>query len=620
MKERSIKDNFSNGKMFFSVLIYALTACTASKFGSNNQALSGESSSFSSSSDGGGGIIGGSSSSSSSTPAILLEVSSPPDNQIDTGAPVLTNTVVTVEGTCTYLGAASIIHVNFDNTSVMIAGTGLDANGNTACSQAGQFSFNAQFLHPGMRTLTLSQSDSGQVIEWHLNFQPKYASSVLSPQFGSRVADAAMTAGGSCGFSDIDGSLYCWGENANDRLGIGDTSNTYTDYLLIPTTGQGVKTSYLGTATYDQVVTTSNFNCALSTDNRALCWGDNSSGEIGYSNTCSATTSAKAASGAMWSTPMPVCMYGTDGYELKFKQISAMRATACAVTTLGQVYCWGANDYGQIGNGTQTTAYAPTPVSGLFNIAQVSVANVFTCALSAVPVTSAIDGLQHTPIYCWGYNANGQLGDTTTTNRLSPYASATNQVLVEVSRANLNAGEEFTEVSAGTSNACAATNLNNVYCWGYGTYGGIGNGKATANNSIPTLVTPVDVGVKFQNVYAGGQGGYTTNCATTTVSADGSSNSIYCWGVNDFGQLGNNATSVVSAPILKATKVQGTESNIIFKQTYSGRYDTCARTDMGKTYCWGYHMYGAVGDINSSKAADGSNAQKTPALVTYPAQ
>ncbi|MEX2222042.1 MAG: hypothetical protein WEG40_09610, partial [Candidatus Rokuibacteriota bacterium] len=195
-------------------------------------------------------------------------------------------------------------------------------------------------------------------------------------------------------------------------------------------------------------------------------------------------------------------------------------------------YCWGHNGYGQLGDGTTTNHTTPVQVAtgqGLNHgtITHISAGGEHTCALTAAVLSIGGDA------YCWGRNLSGQLGDGTTTDRTTPVRVAAGQGLTPGA---------ITHITTGGDHTCALTTeagtvADHAYCWGRGG-GQLGDGTGNSHS------TPVEV--------APGQG--LTPGTITSISAGGfhtcavaDSGDAYCWGYNDFGQLGNGSTSNLGA-------------------------------------------------------------------------
>ena len=227
---------------------------------------------------------------------------------------------------------------------------------------------------------------------------------------------------------------------------------------------------------------------------------------------------------------------------------------SCAVTGTGGAKCWGSNQSGELGDGTTSEHHTPVDVSGLTSgVGALTAGFSHTCALT----TSS-------GVKCWGGNLFGQLGDGTSNTRLAP---------VDVS--GLTSGA--VAVAAGNSHTCALTNAGGVKCWGNNGSGQLGGCPA------PACSSPVDVSGLTSGVAAIATG-FAHTCALTSVGG------VKCWGLNNYGQLGDGTTTDSSTPV----DVSGLTSGVA--AIGAGDYHTCAVTTGGGVKCWGFNNYGQLGD------------------------
>ena len=207
--------------------------------------------------------------------------------------------------------------------------------------------------------------------------------------------------------------------------------------------------------------------------------------------------------------------------------VSAGENHSCAVTSVHEVFCWGAGSSGQLGNGSTTNQSWPVQVTGvggdgvLTDVVSVSAGGFHSCA-----VTSGDE------VFCWGAGPNGELGNGSTTNQSSPVqvtGVGGDGVLADV-----------VSVSAGGFHSCAVTSGDEVFCWGLGSSGRLGNGL-TENQSSPVQVTGVGGDGVLTDVVSV-SAGENHSCAVT------SGDEAFCWGSGSYGQLGG-AQSLTSTPI-----------------------------------------------------------------------
>lgn len=289
-----------------------------------------------------------------------------------------------------------------------------------------------------------------------------------------------------------------------------------------------------------QVAAGNSHTCALDSGGGVVCWGNNGYGQLG-----DGTISNKY-------TPVDV-----NGLGIGVTEIAAGRYHTCALTTSGGVKCWGWNDFGQLGDGTTVSKTTPVNVSGLGGGATaISVGDSHTCALTTGG-----------GVKCWGHNLWGQLGDGTTTLRITP---------VNVS----GLGSGVTAIATGTSHTCALT-TGGVRCWGYNFSGQLGDGT-TIDRITPVAVTGLGSGVTAITA------GQIHNCALTVGGG------VKCWGEGSFGALGDGNNIDRHTPV----DVAGLGSGVIV--IAAGNSHTCALTSGGGVKCWGMNYYGTLGDGTST--------------------
>ena len=262
--------------------------------------------------------------------------------------------------------------------------------------------------------------------------------------------------------------------------------------------------------------------------------GNNINGQLGNSSTTNST--------------IPVQIVG--GLTFRSMSVGSLEYFSCGLTTAGAAYCWGYNDYGQLGNATFTNSTVPVAVTGNLTFTSLSAGEGgHACALTSGGAA-----------YCWGYNGAGQLGVAAVAYSSSPLP--------------VSGGLSFTTISAGENGqTCAVAAGGAGDCWGSNTNGELGNGT-TNNINTPTAVSG---GLTFKSISVG----FTSACGLTTAGA------AYCWGDNTYGELGNGSTTNSSTPVAVG-------GGLIFQSLSVGDAFACGVTASSTVYCCGLQRRGAA--------------------------
>jgi hypothetical protein len=356
------------------------------------------------------------------------------------------------------------------------------------------------------------------------------------------------------------GNAYCWGQNQLGALGNGTTTASTTPVEVEGVGGSGFLSGVvsLGAASYSI--------CAATSDGSAYCWGQGAAGTLGDG----ATTDS--------STPVQVVGVGGVGDLSNVKQVvGTAGASECALTTGGNVYCWGSDSNGQLGNNA-SGGQSDTPVEVVGSSGSGFLSGVTSLSPSEGSAVCAVVAAGNG--YCWGNNYQGQFGDGSS-------SVPTVQVPTEIEGpGGTGYLSNIAKLSMGYVSACAVTTAGAAYCWGQNPDGELGNGTTT-DSTTPVAVNGLSSGVA--NISVGG------GMACATMTSDGA----YCWGA---GVIGNNAqtSSTVPTAVYDPTGAGpwGAVSNIWVARSTSGLTSACAISTSAALYCWGLH--GEVGFAASS--------------------
>lgn len=459
----------------------------------------------------------------------------------------------------------------------------------------------------------------------------------------SGLADArAVTAGGfhTCALV-VGDDVTCWGNNVHGQLG------AYRDRSPIPVT-----VTALSGAT--DVTTGDGHACArLSTPaltDQPVCWGHNTHGELGgdlapspddstvpvrvadLEHAALVTAGNEHTCALPSGSTTPVCWGRNDDGELGdgtstardhpaavaglsgVSQLSAGGALAgaerghtCARLTDGGARCWGANGAGQLGDGTGTDRHAPVVVLSDHDDDHLDVpppSHTDPVAITGVASVSA--GGRHAcavvpggKVRCWGSNAHGQLGDGTTGDR--PYAVTVDRDPDEpdddetvAGYRNLDPLDGVVAVAAGGRHTCAIRTDDTVWCWGLNTSGQLGDGT-TGSSDVPVQADVEPADWEVLDITAGDD----HTCVRVRSRGDRNTSAL-CWGANGAGQLGNDAAPSNSPQPVEPVELGEPGGSItdleLVTSISAGRDSTCATLVDLTVSCWGDNSHGQLGD------------------------
>lgn len=375
-----------------------------------------------------------------------------------------------------------------------------------------------------------------------INYAYDQANRLTRVQTGTGAASVAgLIAAGSSHTLVVksDGTVWAWGLNTSGQLGNGNTTNQKS---AVQVSGISNAAAVAGGAAH---------SLALRSTGAVSAWGLNSSGQLGNGSTTSSST--------------PVSVSGLTNA----RAVTAGSSHSLALETDGSVVAWGLNSSGQLGNGTTTNSTTPVAVSNLSRVVSIAAGNAQSLALR-------VDGT----VWAWGGNASGQLGNGTTTNSSTP---------VQVS--NLSG---VIAIAAGGDDSYALTRSGAVWAWGDDAYGQLGNTSVTKKSTTPVLVSLPS------NISAIAAGGF----HAFALASDGT---VWAWGRNNSGQLGDGQ----SCGKQSCTTPVHLNSPTGVIALAGGSLHSLAATAAGSLWVWGDNSYGQLGNGNTT-------TQKTPIQLATP--
>jgi alpha-tubulin suppressor-like RCC1 family protein len=342
-----------------------------------------------------------------------------------------------------------------------------------------------------------------------------------------------------------DHTALCWGANLSGELGDGSFVDRPVAGPVLAAAGTTL-TGIMQLSTGPGSVA-----CALRDDATAWCWGDNRFGQLG--------------DGTTNNQPYPVQVMASPGVPLTgLTGVYAGETMSCAIAADRTVWCWGSNSYGQLGNGV-VDAGSPYPVHVLTPGSGTLVGPIgMAIAVSSACVWDAVGNLA-----CWGSNGVYEAGSCASTQ---PVLYATAVAMPPVSMAATEGGC-----------VCAVSTSGGVQCFGGNARGQLGDQTMVVQGECPAVMALDNSGAPLQNVVEVATGDDHT-CARQ------SSGTVLCWGDDDSGQIGNGSFAsavLVAAPVTLPA---------VATQLRLGNNHSCAVLADHTVWCWGLDNHGQLGN------------------------
>jgi len=416
-------------------------------------------------------------------------------------------------------------------------------------------------ISPGLVTITVSSgSTTGSIILSVVPGAP--ASGVVTP--GSSLVYVGTTRQLVATFKDALGNLIpspsvLW--SSSDPLAVSVSSTGVAEGQLVSgtaeisaTSGSAVARARVNVLSVKALDLGDSHGCYLSQDEKIFCWGANSNAELGL---------------GVGSSPVlgPVAV----SPNLTFTKLSAGASHSCAIASDSILYCWGANDSGEVGNGIGGDQLTPAAIGGSLRFNSVAAGRVHTCA-----TTTSVE------LYCWGGSSQGPGTPTKVqtsidfrslvagigfTCGLDPNGNAYCWGLPSPNPIVVANGVPFRTLVAGDDFRCGLSADNITYCWGHLPWG-------TTNFLSSTFPVAAPGNLRFKSIATG-------SAHLCGVTLEGKA---FCLGSGFAGQLGNgtNGSSSVFVPV-----TPGISNVTAFNSIFAGHFGTCAITAEGAPHCWG---------------------------------
>ncbi len=381
-----------------------------------------------------------------------------------------------------------------------------------------------------------------------------------------------------------DHTAKCWGNNNYGQLGDGTTTDQHTPVVVMQDSSTVLANVLQLSAGYHHP-------CAIvgtAESNKVKCWGENNQGQLGDGSTTDSL--------------YPVTVSGISDAKQVVSNRGYRGDNSCALLNSGKLFCWGRNDYGQIGDGTTDERHSPVEITLGEEVLSVDLGGSYNYFHSCALLISG-------KLKCWGDNSKGQLGDGTTTSSNSPV------LVTDISSA--------IGITTGYQLSCAILSSGDVRCWGDNRYGQLGNGTNRQSLHPQTVleIKAMKIQATYYHAFAITQENFlmgwgdnfynklgvpdvvnyqevfqdekptikklvSSNMNQGFLATDGT---FWTWGFNAYGQLGSGSYADSSLPLKVASSDNIVDATI-------GSKHSCFITSTGKAKCFGDNSEGQLGD------------------------
>lgn len=385
-------------------------------------------------------------------------------------------------------------------------------------------------------------------------------------------------------------TVKCWGSGSDGRLGQGDTTTRGDGANEM---GDNLPAIVIGTPV--RVASQQDSTCVERSNASVKCWGTNPAGQLGLGDTASRGDGANEMGSYLPTVDL------ASGFETAI--LTAAGNHACAASLAGTAKCWGFNLYGQLGLGDANYRGDGASEMGS-NLPTVDLGNGAVVVGLSTPGNHSCALLDGGTVKCWGLNDYGQLGLGDANYR----GDGANEMGANLPTVSLGTGRTAKQVVGGTYHTCALLDNDTVKCWGGNSEGQLGlgdtsnrgDGASEMGDNLPAV--SLGTGRTARQIIGGSSGS-----ATCAILDDAS---LKCWGRNASGELGLGDTNYRgdgSSEMGDNLPTVDLGSGRTAKRVAVTDGHACAVLDNGTVKCWGANTYGGLGLGDTSTRGDGSS-------------